>query len=172
MVYATDHEPNASSVWTSEPSGGPGHLLHPSDQRHIQFLAGADLVIHDAQYTAAEYAERVGWGHSPMEYVVDVAAEAGVKRLALFHHDPAHSDAELDRIVALGQHRAESRQGDLAVFGACEERVIVLPEQQGAQPPELSSPPPGSLSRGCPNVPGFCWWMTIRRYRASGRHAG
>jgi CheY-like chemotaxis protein len=143
VVYATDHEPNASSVWKSEPLGGPRHLLHPSDQRHIQFLAGADLVIHDAQYTAVEYAERVGWGHSPMEYVVDAAAEAGVKRLALFHHDPAHSDAELDQLVARCQLRAEIREGDLAVFGACEGRGIFLPEQQGAQTPELTIAAPG-----------------------------
>jgi CheY-like chemotaxis protein/phosphoribosyl 1,2-cyclic phosphodiesterase len=143
VVYATDHEPNDSSRWLSKSHGGPGHLLHPGDQRHIRFLAGADLVIHDAQYTAAEYVDRVGWGHSPMEYVVDAAAEAGAKRLALFHHDPAHTDSELDRLVARCQHRAETRSGDLAVFGAREEHVIGLPERQGSRMPDLATVAPG-----------------------------
>src|SRR5262249_34081527 len=47
----------------------PGWLAHREEQGHIAFLAGADLVIHDAQYSMAEYQQRLGWGHSPVEYV-------------------------------------------------------------------------------------------------------
>jgi phosphoribosyl 1,2-cyclic phosphodiesterase len=61
-----------------------------------QFFAGADLLIHDAQYTAAEYGARVNWGHTPMEYAIAAANRAGVKKLALFHHDPDRSDAALE----------------------------------------------------------------------------
>lgn len=64
-----------------------------------EFFAGADLLIHDAQYTEKEYlAGRVSWGHSPIEHVIEAAKRAGVKRLALTHHDPDRSDAELDEM--------------------------------------------------------------------------
>lgn len=66
------------------------------DQRLIRFARGADLLIHDAQYTDTEYgnptAPKQGWGHSTWQMAVDVARAAGAERLALFHHDPAHSD--------------------------------------------------------------------------------
>ena len=57
--------------------------MHREDQRHVEFLAGADLVIHDAQYTAAEYPKKITWGHTPVEWAVDYALAAGAKRLAL-----------------------------------------------------------------------------------------
>ena len=66
----------------------------------IRFIAGADILIHDAQYTDREYRTKKGWGHSPWKEAVKLAAEAGVKHLSLFHHDPDHSDATID---ALGQ---------------------------------------------------------------------
>lgn len=70
------------------------------DPRLLRFAAGADLLVHDAQYRAAEYPMRRGWGHSTWEQAVDVADHAGCGRLALFHHDPTRGDAELDDIEA------------------------------------------------------------------------
>jgi CheY-like chemotaxis protein len=105
--------------------------VHREDQGHIEFLRGADLVIHDAQYTAAEYPQKVGWGHSPMEYAVDVALAAGVKQLALFHHDPTHDDDTLDRLVEVCRRRVAACRGDLAVFAAAEGLVIELSESEG-----------------------------------------
>src|SRR5438093_470912 len=97
VAYMTDHEP----FWSV-----PGRLWrHPGDERHIAFMRGADLVIHDAQYTEEEYRDKVGWGHSPLEYAVDVALAAGARRLALFHHDPGHDDADVDRLEALARER-------------------------------------------------------------------
>ena len=55
----------------------------------------ADLLIHDAQYSPEEWKHKKGWGHSTWEQAVQVAEMAGVKRLALFHHDPEHNDAFL-----------------------------------------------------------------------------
>lgn len=85
IVYATDTE---------------GYI--GGDQRIVQFAKGADLLIHDAQYTDEEYIDagmpKQGWGHSTWRMAVDVAKAAGVKRLLLFHHDPVHDDAALDRI--------------------------------------------------------------------------
>ncbi len=55
-------------------------------------MADADLVIHDTQYTPEEYGSKKTWGHSTYAYVVQIAAAAGVRRVALTHHDPSHND--------------------------------------------------------------------------------
>lgn len=66
------------------------------------FFAGADLLISDAQYLQQEYeSSRLGWGHSPVEHAIDAARRAQVKRLALFHHDPERTDAQIDALAAL-----------------------------------------------------------------------
>ncbi len=64
----------------------------------LEFIRGADLLIADAAYTAAEYPNRLGWGHSAHEHAYDLARAAGVKRLAFFHHDPNRTDEELETI--------------------------------------------------------------------------
>jgi phosphoribosyl 1,2-cyclic phosphodiesterase len=63
------------------------------DTRVVSLAENADLLIHDAQYTRDELKEKKGWGHSSWEQAVEVARQANVKRLALFHHDPEHNDA-------------------------------------------------------------------------------
>jgi ribonuclease BN (tRNA processing enzyme) len=78
----------------------------PTDGSHsawpgaLDLCRGADLLIHDAQYTVEEFAEKRDWGHCTPEYAVWLAGRAGVKRLALFHHDPAHDDDRLDEMLA------------------------------------------------------------------------
>jgi phosphoribosyl 1,2-cyclic phosphodiesterase len=69
------------------------------DQSVLELCDGADLLIHDAQYTDEEFATKSTWGHSTVGYAVHVAAEAGARRLALFHHDPDHTDEIIDRLV-------------------------------------------------------------------------
>jgi len=65
----------------------------------VSFFQGADILIHDSQYTHKEYiSSRLGWGHSSFEHAVNVAHKAGVKKLLLFHHDPDRSDAEFELI--------------------------------------------------------------------------
>lgn len=65
----------------------------------VRFFQGADILIHDSQYTHKEYiSSKLGWGHSSFEHAVNVAHKAGVKKLLLFHHDPDRSDAELELI--------------------------------------------------------------------------
>jgi len=112
IAYATDHEP----FWNA--SGRVSQ--HPGDERHIAFLKGANLVIHDAQYTDAEYRDKVGWGHSSIEYAVDVALAAGVERLVLFHHDPAHDDTTMERIEAMARDHVGRRGQALDVLAARE----------------------------------------------------
>jgi diguanylate cyclase (GGDEF)-like protein len=112
VAYVTDHEP----FWNS-----PGPVFHhPGDQRHIEFLRGADLVIHDAQYTSEEYRTKMGWGHSPADYVTDATIAAGAARLALFHHDPTHDDDTIKRIENTQRARARAAGSPLDVFAAAE----------------------------------------------------
>jgi CheY-like chemotaxis protein/phosphoribosyl 1,2-cyclic phosphodiesterase len=127
LVYATDHEPHARPQ-SDQPGETPAGALpvHHEDRGHIEFLSGADLIIHDAQYTAAEYAQKIGWGHSPVTYVVDVALAAHGKRLALFHHDPARGDADLDQVLAICRERAAAAQSSLDIIAAAEGQWLEL----------------------------------------------
>ena len=93
LVYACDHEPHSHALAT-----GVGDFLG-EDRRHAEFLAGADLVVHDAQYLASEYPQKIGWGHSTIEYACAVARLAKVGQLALTHHDPMRDDAAIDALV-------------------------------------------------------------------------
>src|SRR5438128_6274253 len=127
LVYATDHEPHARPQ-LGQPGETPGGALpvHHEDRGHIEFLSGADLIIHDAQYTAAEYAQKIGWGHSPVTYAVDVALAARGKRLALFHHDPGRRDAELDQVLEMCRERAAAAQAPLDIIAAAEGQWLDL----------------------------------------------
>lgn len=137
VVYATDHEPHSLHQ--------PVHL---EDQRHIDFLAGADLVVHDAQYTLAEYPDKLTWGHSPAEWAVDFALTAGARRLALFHHDPTRDDDAVDAVLATCQARARERGGALEIFAAAEGRWIDL-QPRGATA-STAGAAPSTMERATP----------------------
>lgn len=72
----------------------------------LDLADGADLLIHDAQYTPEEFAEKAHWGHATVGYAIAVARQAGVKTLVLFHHDPSHDDDALDLIGAEAERLA------------------------------------------------------------------
>ncbi|MBS0364000.1 MAG: GAF domain-containing protein [Proteobacteria bacterium] len=118
LVYSCDHEPHDRAL-----AGGEGEVTG-ADARHVEFLAKADLVIHDAQYTAAEYESKVGWGHSTVDYAIAMAKKAGAKRLALTHHDPTRSDDDLDAVLA--DLRSRMDFGNLEVFAAAEGQTFEL----------------------------------------------
>lgn len=109
LAYIPDHEPAL----------GPNGLV-----RDVRWLSGSDLasradvLLHDAQYTAEEYRTKMGWGHSAMEDVIEYAALTGVGHLLLTHHDPARTDAQLSEIFRCLQEntRAPVRY-ELAVEG-------------------------------------------------------
>ena len=92
LTYLPDHEPALAALrfpslpreWTS---GGT-------------LAAGADLLIHDSQYSAAEYPGHCGWGHSSLNQTLDFGTLTEVKQLVPFHHDPDHTDTDLDRLMA------------------------------------------------------------------------
>jgi CheY-like chemotaxis protein len=143
VVYATDHEPHSRHHPEIAESAQVAPVHH-EDQRHVEFLAGADLVIHDAQYTLEEYPSKLTWGHSPAELAVDFALAAGVKRLALFHHDPLRDDAELDRLVESCRRRAAAR--GLDIFAAAEGQIIELAERVAIAPGAVRQPEAGTAA--------------------------
>lgn len=97
LVYIPDHEPAAGGEIGSVPNEWvSGHGL----------AAGADVLLHDAQYTEQEYRTKAGWGHSSVQATVAFAAIAKVGRLMLFHHDPSHTDSDLDAIEGMAHELA------------------------------------------------------------------
>ena len=148
VVYASDHEP------TIDPEPGPDDVeaLNREEAQHVAFLRDADLVIHDAQYLAAEYPEKVGWGHSPMEYAVDVACAADARRLALYHHDPTRTDDDVDELLARARERAREVGYHGEVFAATEGVTITLEATDAEAPREpmraaMSAPALEDLAR-------------------------
>ena len=127
VVYACDHEPHGRQL-----AEGAGDLTD-RDRRHVAFLAGADLVIHDAQYTAAEYEAKRGWGHSTVEYAVAACRSVGVRRLALTHHDPTRDDDAIDRIIGALRANAGEGQSPMEIFGAAEGQLLELSAATGGK---------------------------------------
>src|SRR5215470_6576271 len=121
MVYASDHEPHERRAAEGQLEAGES-----GDAAHVEFLSDADLVIHDAQYTAAEYPAKIGWGHSTIEYVTDVAMAANVQKLALYHHDPNRGDDAVDQLISTARERVAAAGNNLSVLGAAEGSVIEL----------------------------------------------
>jgi ribonuclease BN (tRNA processing enzyme) len=127
VVYATDNELDLTLQNREE------SLSHPEKLRKvpgpfIDFVKGADLVIADGQYTDEEYPQKIGWGHSRATTTVDLAHQARVKQLAIFHHDPLQSDADVDKKIAACLERAERLNPELIVFGAREGVELRLDE--------------------------------------------
>lgn len=91
----------------------------------LELCDGADLVVHDAQYTEEEYRAKATWGHSTVAYAVHVAAEAGARRLAMFHHDPQHTDADVDSLLEQAHAHPDARRLD-GVIAAAEGLVLDL----------------------------------------------
>jgi ribonuclease BN (tRNA processing enzyme) len=102
LVYATDTEDAFS--------GKPNPV--------IPLAQGADTLIHDAQFVASDF--KATWGHSTIDAAIDVATQAGVKRLVLYHHDPDRSDDALDRIGQDAQRMANEKKNGLEVLVASE----------------------------------------------------
>jgi phosphoribosyl 1,2-cyclic phosphodiesterase len=86
VAYISDHQ---------QPTKGPRIA-----DGVLDLCQGVDLLIHDAQYTPAEFARKSDWGHCTVEYAVWLAGEVGARRLALYHHDPTHDDDMIDRLAA------------------------------------------------------------------------
>jgi len=121
VVYASDHEPHDHDL-----AGGGSIEQNRHDDAHARFAVGADLLIHDAQYLSDEYADHLGWGHSTVEYVIDIARRAQVGQVALYHHDPLRTDDRVDELVQIAREYATATGYSGAVFAAAEGMTVDL----------------------------------------------
>lgn len=117
LVYVSDNE-----------LGTGGRYDLPADwrARFIDWMRGADVLVHDASYTTEEYEHHRGWGHSTYRDTVEVALEAGVGTLVLFHHNPDRADEELDRRLAECRAVVAERGAALKVIAAAEGMQLVI----------------------------------------------
>jgi phosphoribosyl 1,2-cyclic phosphodiesterase len=119
VVYATDNELDLTLLDRDRTEQNPD-LLRRLPTTFVEFVAGADLLIADGQYTDEEYPSKVGWGHARAFTVVDLAVAAGVKQCAIYHHDPMQSDDLLDAKIAGCRARSRAHGSELTIFGARE----------------------------------------------------
>jgi ribonuclease BN (tRNA processing enzyme) len=106
IVTAFDHEP-FRNLFPTDPQD-PNYIEEAAidgeeaakeeNEKMLNFCKGADILIHDAQYTAEEYEKHLGWGHSSYNYAMEVASRSNVKKLVFFHHDPNYKDKKLESI--------------------------------------------------------------------------
>ncbi len=115
LVYISDNELNPAAPYES-----------PASWRHelVRFIEHARILVHDTMFTAEEYGHHQGWGHSTYEDAVDLALEAGVETLVLFHHKPERSDEEVDRHTDACRALAHRRGGTLEIVAAAEGLVL------------------------------------------------
>ena len=117
LAYVTDNEL------------GPGGTYPLGDDwrsRFVAWLAGVDTLVHDAMYTAEMIEARAGWGHSTPAQAIDLAAEAGVRHLVLFHHEPEHDDDAITAHLAAAREYARERAPGLEVSAAYEGMEVEL----------------------------------------------
>ena len=112
IAYLPDHQ---------EPIGNAGYV----DPGVIELCAEADLVMHDAQFTAGELAARPDWGHCTPSYALEVAVQSGAKTLCMFHHDPWHDDEMVDELLEECREEAKDRGMD-SVIAASEGMTLQL----------------------------------------------
>jgi len=119
LVYLPDHEPSL---------GGNLHAVPASWMSGHDIAQGADVLLHDAQYRDHEYGAHVGWGHSSIGDAMQFAQKADVDKVVLFHHDPYHTDAELELLLA--DARDDWPEMKERVCLASEGMTIVLDEHE------------------------------------------
>ena len=119
VCYIPDHELGLA---------GPLAELEPEWISGFDLARGASLLLHDCQYTDAEYAEHMGWGHSSVSDALTFASRTGAENTMLFHHDPLHNDAMLDEMLAGARARWRELGGDEEqVTFAVENAEVELP---------------------------------------------
>ncbi len=111
VAYVTDNELGP---------GGTYEVTGDWRSRMVEFIAGADTLIHDAMYLDQIIQARAGWGHSTPRQAVDLAREGRCRRLILFHHEPEHDDTDLDQLVADTRKYAAQVAPGLVVEAAVE----------------------------------------------------
>lgn len=119
LIYMTDNEllPRIAKA--------KSHIAYERED-FVRFIHGADILIHDAQYSDKDYLEKKGWGHSTWKETAKLAAEGEVKHLVLFHHDPNHSDSIIDSFVKECKEELKKMKASLKCSGAMEGKTIAI----------------------------------------------
>jgi phosphoribosyl 1,2-cyclic phosphodiesterase len=122
LAFFPDNEPyNGKLRMANLPPDDPQAKRATQNHRAmVDFLKGVDVLIMDSQYDATEYSSHVGWGHGCVDDVVDLAIEAQVCKLVLFHHDPDHDDRKVSAMAAAAAQRARNSGAALHVEAARE----------------------------------------------------
>jgi ribonuclease BN (tRNA processing enzyme) len=113
LAYIPDHEPAL---------GADLDALEEDWISGFELARDASLLIHDGQYTDAEYPDHVGWGHSATSHALSFARRTGAERTVLFHHDPLHSDDQLDALGAEAREKWVELGGDAGAVDLAAER--------------------------------------------------
>ncbi|UCD78380.1 MAG: MBL fold metallo-hydrolase [Desulfobacterales bacterium] len=128
-AYDTEPFYNVFSMDPTDPSYdelvvGEGEDAAREENRRMEdFFYGADLLVHDGQYVMTEYeAGKMGWGHSPVEWAVETAERAAVKRLAICHYDPLRTDSQIDELARV--YCGGQRNGGMEIVFAREGMVL------------------------------------------------
>ena len=120
FAYVTDNE----LLLPGDDGADLPYPLQHAYEDWVRFLSGVDLLVHDTQYLSEEMAQYYGWGHSVVDNVLQLAADAQVGALMLFHHDPERSDDALDRMLA--HSRAQLEPKGIACYCAMEGHTAFL----------------------------------------------
>jgi ribonuclease BN (tRNA processing enzyme) len=121
VVYLPDHEPSLGTDLTTLPSSWmSGHDI----------ARGADVLLHDAQYFDEEYVNHIGWGHSSIGDALEFARKSDVGQVVLFHHDPYHTDDELEALLS-GAHEVWPGSKDRVSLAS--EGMTIMVDQEGIQ---------------------------------------
>ena len=130
VVFFPDNEPHTRlhkpSPATSPDAQAATAYAQEQEQRTVEFLRGADVMILDSQYDAEEYKSHVGWGHGCVDYAVSLAMKAEVKHLFLFHHDPEHDDAKVASMLTHARKLVADAGATLQVDAAREGTAVEL----------------------------------------------
>jgi phosphoribosyl 1,2-cyclic phosphodiesterase len=141
-ALAVQHPGGALGYRLQEAGGRSGALVYVSDNelaphpryggsgdfrdRMVTFARGAAVLVHDTMYTTEEYNHHQGWGHSTYAQVVDLAVDAGVETLVLFHHEPRRTDDQIEQCLAACQQQVQDRGATVRVVAAAEGLTLTL----------------------------------------------
>jgi phosphoribosyl 1,2-cyclic phosphodiesterase/CheY-like chemotaxis protein len=131
IVYMPDHEAYERHEIERQKLAGETSVqsleyARLQDEKVVEFIRGADIVIGDTQYDAVEYPTRLGWGHTCADDAVDLAIRAGVKHLFLFHHDPDHQDDKMLAMITRAEERIAAAGSPMIVSAAREGTEIMV----------------------------------------------
>lgn len=119
-------EDGKTFVFLTDNELGYRHRDGATFAQYAAFSEGADLLIHDAEYTPEEYGDKMTWGHSTYLQALDLAIEAGVKALGLVHHNQERTDSDVDAIVEKCREIIRERRSPLNCFALTQETEIIL----------------------------------------------